>query len=63
MIRGEEHLPLNPSLAYATSRGMQLTYLDRTSYRDQRSEEVIAPLRERFGESLCSKAAAAWAPR
>ncbi|MFC5265043.1 1-aminocyclopropane-1-carboxylate deaminase/D-cysteine desulfhydrase [Kribbella qitaiheensis] len=50
VIRGEEHLPLNPSLAYATSRGMRLTYLDRTSYRDQRSEEVIAPLRERFGD-------------
>jgi 1-aminocyclopropane-1-carboxylate deaminase len=50
VIRGEEHLPLNPSLAYATSRGMQLTYLDRTSYRDQRDEEVIAPLRERFGD-------------
>jgi 1-aminocyclopropane-1-carboxylate deaminase len=50
VIRGEERLPLNPSLVYATSRGMQLMYLDRTSYRDQRSEEVIAPLRERFGD-------------
>jgi 1-aminocyclopropane-1-carboxylate deaminase len=25
VIRGEEHLPLNPSLAYATARGMRLT--------------------------------------
>ncbi|HEY0693163.1 MAG TPA: 1-aminocyclopropane-1-carboxylate deaminase/D-cysteine desulfhydrase, partial [Kribbella sp.] len=25
VIRGEEHLPLNPSLAYASSRGMELT--------------------------------------
>lgn len=33
VIRGEEHLPLNPSLRFAVSRSMQLTYLDRTTYR------------------------------
>ncbi|WP_238173418.1 hypothetical protein [Kribbella speibonae] len=33
VIRGEEHLPLNPSLEYAVRRGMHLTYLDRTTYR------------------------------
>lgn len=32
VIRGEKHLPLNPSLAYAVSRGMRLTYLDRATY-------------------------------
>ncbi len=35
VIRGEEHRPLNPSLRYAADRGMQLTYLDRASYRRQ----------------------------
>ena len=49
VIRGEEHLPLNPSLAYAVSRGMHLTYLDRTSYRAKASQE--ARLREEFGDS------------
>lgn len=32
-IRGEETLPLNPTLAYATSCGMQLKYLSRAEYR------------------------------
>jgi 1-aminocyclopropane-1-carboxylate deaminase/D-cysteine desulfhydrase-like pyridoxal-dependent ACC family enzyme len=32
-IRGEETLPLNPTLQYATSCGMQLHYLNRTDYR------------------------------
>ena len=34
VIRGEEHLPLNPTLAFAVSQGMHLTYLDRTSFRN-----------------------------
>jgi 1-aminocyclopropane-1-carboxylate deaminase len=50
IIRGEEHLPLNPSLAYAVRRGMRLAYLDRTAYRAKMHPEVIAGLRERFGE-------------
>ncbi|MFI5729789.1 1-aminocyclopropane-1-carboxylate deaminase/D-cysteine desulfhydrase [Kribbella sp. NPDC051587] len=50
VIRGEEHLPLNPSLAYATDRGMHLTYLDRTAYRTKTSEAVIAELHKRFGD-------------
>jgi 1-aminocyclopropane-1-carboxylate deaminase/D-cysteine desulfhydrase-like pyridoxal-dependent ACC family enzyme len=32
-IRGEEHLPLNPTLSLAVANGMQLLYLDRESYR------------------------------
>lgn len=32
-IRGEETLPLNPTLQYATACGMQLRYLGRTDYR------------------------------
>ncbi|MEU4602401.1 pyridoxal-phosphate dependent enzyme [Kribbella sp. NPDC023972] len=50
VIRGEEHLPLNPSLAYATARGMRLTYLDRTTYRAKTSDAVISGLRREFGE-------------
>jgi 1-aminocyclopropane-1-carboxylate deaminase/D-cysteine desulfhydrase-like pyridoxal-dependent ACC family enzyme len=50
VIRGEEHLPLNDSLAYAAAQGMRLTYLDRTAYRRKTDPELIAGLRERWGE-------------
>jgi 1-aminocyclopropane-1-carboxylate deaminase/D-cysteine desulfhydrase-like pyridoxal-dependent ACC family enzyme len=50
VIRGEEHLPLNPSLAQAAGRGMTLAYLDRTSYRDKDNPRLIAALHEEFGD-------------
>lgn len=49
VIRGEEHLPLNESLAFAAARGMRLAYLDRTTYREKHSAEVVARLRDEFG--------------
>ncbi|AZQ64617.1 1-aminocyclopropane-1-carboxylate deaminase/D-cysteine desulfhydrase [Flammeovirga pectinis] len=48
VIRGEEHLPLNKTLSFATSQGMELTYLDRTSFRDYKA--AIPKLREQFGD-------------
>ena len=50
VIRGEEHLPLNPSLDSAVRHGMRLTYLDRAAYREKMSPEVIAMLHRQFGE-------------
>lgn len=50
IIRGEEHLPLNESLAYATRNGMRVSYLDRATYRDKVSSRVLASLREEFGD-------------
>lgn len=50
VIRGEQHLPLNPTLEYAVSHGMRLTYLDRTAYRDKMSPPVIDALRGQFGD-------------
>lgn len=50
VIRGEQHLPLNPSLDYAVSRGMHLDYMDRTTYREKSSAAVLDPLRARFGD-------------
>jgi 1-aminocyclopropane-1-carboxylate deaminase len=50
VVRGEEHLPLNPSLAYAASRGMRLTYLDRTTYRAKTSAAVVDMLHQQFGD-------------
>ncbi|NUW31679.1 1-aminocyclopropane-1-carboxylate deaminase/D-cysteine desulfhydrase [Nonomuraea sp. SMC257] len=52
VIRGEERLPLNPSLAYAASCGMTLAYLDRGTYRRKHTPEVEAALRERWGDVL-----------
>ncbi len=33
IVRGEEHLPLNPVLRFAVERGMKLSYVDRSAYR------------------------------
>ncbi|WP_255375430.1 1-aminocyclopropane-1-carboxylate deaminase/D-cysteine desulfhydrase [Saccharomonospora sp. CUA-673] len=49
VIRGEEHVPLNESLAYAVGRGMALTYLDRATYRRKSEPAVLAELVEEFG--------------
>jgi 1-aminocyclopropane-1-carboxylate deaminase len=50
VIRGEEHHPLNESLATAVGNGMRLTYLDRCAYRNKTDPVLLAGLRERFGE-------------
>jgi 1-aminocyclopropane-1-carboxylate deaminase/D-cysteine desulfhydrase-like pyridoxal-dependent ACC family enzyme len=59
VIRGEEHAPLNPSLAYAASRGMRLVYLDRATYRRKNSKEIVRSLHERFGDCYLLPEAAA----
>lgn len=51
IIRGEEHLPLNDSLAYAVSKGMRLSYMDRSAYRQKSEPEVLAALVDQFGPS------------
>lgn len=51
VIRGEEHLPLNDSLAAAVTHGMTLTYLDRTTYRRKTEPDVLTDLLDRFGPS------------
>ncbi|MFO7444918.1 MAG: pyridoxal-phosphate dependent enzyme [Ignavibacteriaceae bacterium] len=48
VIRGEEHLPLNPTLKYANGCGMQLYYMDREEYRRKNESVVINKLRDRF---------------
>ncbi|WP_246278008.1 1-aminocyclopropane-1-carboxylate deaminase/D-cysteine desulfhydrase [Phytohabitans rumicis] len=50
IIRGEEHLPLNPVLAYAADRGMRLVYLDRTTYRAKHDPDLVEGLRREFGD-------------
>lgn len=50
VVRGEEHLPLNSSLAYAARLGMRLSYLDRVTYRRKHEPGIIGRLRQRFGD-------------
>ncbi|MFC0862811.1 1-aminocyclopropane-1-carboxylate deaminase/D-cysteine desulfhydrase [Sphaerimonospora cavernae] len=50
VIRGEEHLPLNDTLAFARECGMRLVYVDRTSYRAKDDPEAVEALRRRFGD-------------
>jgi 1-aminocyclopropane-1-carboxylate deaminase len=50
VIRGEEHLPLNDSLAFSVSQGMHLMYMDREKYRTKKSAEMRRRLESFFGE-------------
>ncbi|MBE9052870.1 1-aminocyclopropane-1-carboxylate deaminase/D-cysteine desulfhydrase [Nostocales cyanobacterium LEGE 11386] len=50
VIRGEERLPLNPTLSFAVQQGMQLVYLNRESYQQRHTSELQKDLRQRFGE-------------
>ncbi len=50
VIRGEEHLPLNPTLSFAYENGMYLEYIDRTSYRKKYDQELIQKLKDKYGD-------------
>ncbi|MEH1796795.1 MULTISPECIES: 1-aminocyclopropane-1-carboxylate deaminase/D-cysteine desulfhydrase [unclassified Nostoc] len=50
VIRGEETLPLNPTLSFAIQQGMQLVYLNREMYRQRNTAVVEEYLQQRFGE-------------
>ncbi len=40
IIRGEEHLPLNPTLTFAKQQNMEIHYLDRTTYRNRNNADL-----------------------
>ncbi|MDG1849714.1 MAG: pyridoxal-phosphate dependent enzyme [Flavobacteriales bacterium] len=42
VIRGEEYAPLNPTLHYAHSCGMELRYVDRSAYREKTTKHFEA---------------------
>lgn len=50
VIRGEEHLPLNPTLNSAQENGMTFEYLDRTSYRNKYDKYIVDELKNKFGD-------------
>lgn len=49
VVRGEQHLPLNHILRFATERGMEIIYLDRNTYRMKHEPLVIDELRREVG--------------
>jgi 1-aminocyclopropane-1-carboxylate deaminase/D-cysteine desulfhydrase-like pyridoxal-dependent ACC family enzyme len=49
LVRGEEHQPLNPTLARCVADGMQLHYLDRATYRRRAEPEFLAEIQQHFG--------------
>ncbi len=49
IIRGEETLPLNPTLTFARECGMQLQYVSREDYRKKNETTFIQELKDRFG--------------
>ena len=50
IIRGEETLPLNPTLRFAKSCGMRLKYVSREAYRQKANADFIERLHLEFGD-------------
>ncbi len=50
VIRGEETLPLNHTLAFAKSCGMELHYVSREAYRKKTETDFIEQLHHQFGD-------------
>ncbi|MEY4931618.1 MAG: hypothetical protein RI909_2342 [Bacteroidota bacterium] len=50
IIRGEETLPLNPTLSFAKASGMELHYVSREAYRNKTEASFIGQLHKQFGD-------------
>lgn len=50
IIRGEETLPLNSTLAFAKEKGMQLVYVTREDYRKKTDPDFQKKLTDLFGD-------------
>ena len=48
IIRGEEHLPLNPTLSEAVRWGMNLHYVSRSKYRERSTPDFLNALKEKW---------------
>jgi 1-aminocyclopropane-1-carboxylate deaminase/D-cysteine desulfhydrase-like pyridoxal-dependent ACC family enzyme len=49
VIRGERYEHLNPTLTFATSKGMHLHYISRSTYREKYSDKILQQLKQQFG--------------
>ena len=50
IIRGEEYLPLNPTLRFAIDNGMKLHYISRSNYKEKTSANFLEDLKNQFGD-------------
>jgi len=50
VIRGEEKLPLNPTLAFASRHNMQFYYVSRENYRLKTNSGFLDNLKKQFGD-------------
>ncbi len=50
LLRGEEHLPLNETLQSAVANGMEIHYVDRTTFRERDSVKFLDGLKKQFGD-------------
>lgn len=50
IIRGEEILPLNPTLELASKNGMTFKYISREEYRKKNDSEFLQSLKDEFGD-------------
>ena len=50
IVRGEETLPLNPTLTFCKSRGMKLQFISRHTFRKKEDEAFIRGLRDQWGD-------------
>ena len=50
VIRGEEHLPLNPTLYLARKNGMKLHYVSRNDYQLKTTAHFLSKLESKFGD-------------
>lgn len=50
LIRGENNVPLNPTLSFALECGMQLHFITRDAYRDKENPEYLARLHRQYGD-------------
>ena len=50
IIRGEEYKPLNPTLQFAVNNGMELHYVNRTTYRKRTDSKFREEIAKQFGK-------------
>ena len=49
VIRGEAHLPLNPTLSFTSEKGMILEYVSRQLYRQKYNDQFLQELEKKYG--------------
>ncbi len=49
IVRGEETLPLNSTLRFVKTRGMEIHYVSRQAYREKQNANFLHELQEKFG--------------